>query len=122
MSLCCCRQIVPWVCPLAVDAHLEVKVWAGGAAGAAGQGDDIAGLHSLAHPHQQLGVVGVEGGQAIAVVHHHVVAIAAVVLGGGDRTGQGGPDGGAGGNRQIHAGVSPGLPAPMGEQKPSAPM
>ena len=44
------------------------------------------------------------------MVDHHIVAVAAVVLGGGDGAGQGGPDGGAGGYRQIHAGVAPGLP------------
>ena len=54
--------------------------------------------------------MGVESGQAAAVVDHHIVAVAAVVLGGGDGAGQGGPDGGAGGYRQIHAGVAPGLP------------
>ena len=87
-----------------------MEVWAGGPAGAAGQGYNVAGLYCLAYPHQQLGVVGVEGGQAIPVVNHHIVAVAAVVLGGGDGAGQGGPDGGAGGYRQIHAGVAPGLP------------
>ena len=64
MSLSGCRQVGPRVRPLAVDTHLEVEVGASGAAGAAGQGDDIAGGHRLAYPHQQLGVVGVEGGQA----------------------------------------------------------
>lgn len=87
-----------------------MEVGAGGPAGAAGQRYDVASLHRLSHPHQQLGIVGVESRQAAAMVDHHIVAVAAVVLGGGDGAGQGGPDGGAGGYRQIHAGVAPGLP------------
>ena len=54
--------------------------------------------------------MGVEGGQAAAVVNHHVVAVATMILGCNNSAGQGRPDGGASGYRQIHAGMAPGLP------------
>ncbi len=75
--------------------------------GAAGQRDDIPGLHRLAHLGQQLGVVAVQSGETVAVVDHDVVAVAALVISGHrHRPRQRRPDGRAGGHRQIHAGVA----------------
>ena len=85
-----------------------MEVGAGGAPGGTGEGDHIPGLHRLAHPRQQLGVVAIQGRQTTAVVDHHIVAVAALVVGGhGHGPRQGGADGGSGRHRQIHSTVTP---------------
>ena len=87
-----------------------MEVWAGGAASGTGPCDDVPGLHSLSHLGQQLGVVAIQSSQAAAVVDHHIVAVASLVVGShGHRPRQRRPDGRAGGDGQIHAGVSPAL-------------
>lgn len=64
-----------------------MQVRPGRPSGGTGQGDDIPGVHSLSHLHQQLGVVGIKCGKTAAVVDHDVVAIAGAVLGDGHRVG-----------------------------------
>src|SRR5690606_39616092 len=63
---------------LAVDPLLVVEVRPGGAAGAADLADAGPGLHLVAD-RDRLGLqVGVEGGDALAVVDHDVLAVAGV--------------------------------------------
>ena len=77
-----------------------------GRPGGAGQGDHIPSLHRSSHRCQQLGAVAVEGRQPIPVVDHDVITVSAPVVGGHcHRPRQGGADGGACGDCQIHAGM-----------------
>ena len=46
---------------------------------AAVQGDHVPGLDGLTGPHQQAGVVAVQGQQAVLVANGHIVAVAGVV-------------------------------------------
>lgn len=104
--LSACWQIISRICPLAVDADFEVQVRASGAAGAAGEGNDVARLHRLADTCQELGAVTVQRGETVAVVDHHIVAIAAsVVLGDRHCPAQRRTDRRTDGDSQVHAGV-----------------
>ena len=86
---------------MAVDMDFEVKVGAGGEAGAAGGGDDLALADALALAAAETREVGVDGGSAASVVDDHDVAVAAHDGGGRDHAIGGGVDGGAGTNAKI---------------------
>ena len=89
-----------------------MEVRTGGAPGAAGEGDDVSRLHVLSHSRQKLRAVTVQRNESVAVVDAYVVAVASgVVLGDRHRSRQRGADECAGGDCQVHAGVSLALPS-----------
>ena len=78
-----------------------------GPSGGAGEGDHVPGLDCPANSGDELGAVAVERDQPAAVIDAHIITVVAPVVGGdGDGPRQGGPDGRAGGDRQVHAAVA----------------
>lgn len=49
--------------------HLEMEVRPGGISRGADPGDDLSPLHIVSHGDQVAGVMGIEGGKAVAVVN-----------------------------------------------------
>ena len=71
-------QIIQRVHLGAVDAHFKVAVRAGGVAGGAALGHHLTGADLIAHAHQNLAVMGIQGGQAVPVVNDQIPTVAVI--------------------------------------------
>ena len=65
---------------LAIDACLEMQVLGGGTARTSRESQFLPSAHAVAHLHQILGIVAVEGLQTVGMLQYDTVAVAAVSL------------------------------------------
>lgn len=98
-------QVARRVFQLVAVHHFKVQVGAGGAAGVANFGNQLAALHDVALADMKFAGVGVAADQAVLVVDSHKLAIFVVVAGEDDATVAGREDRRARGRAQVETGV-----------------
>ena len=60
----------------AVAADLKVEMIAGGPASGAHIGNGLALGHGISHAYRNGGAVGIQGGEAAAMIHNEIIAVA----------------------------------------------